>query len=282
MKRAIILYILLAFVYAADSSSAVKVDPVYEEIKLAAIESGIPDYFLRKAFSNDSIQIHTDIPERFARPYEEKTWAEYKKLFVTGARIKKGTVFYNEHHEDLKKAASHYGVEPYLILSIIGVESNYGSHHKEFTVFNSLYTQIAVMPRRASWARKEMVEFLTYCYKDNVPPHSVYGSYAGAFGYGQFIPSSFNNFAVDFDKDGVRQAYAWPDVMASIANYLVANGYPVTQDTDMDLEKKDQEKIYKAVFAYNHADNYVRAILELRNELRNSISNMKINSSHQE
>jgi len=70
--------------------------------------------------------------------------------------------------------------------------------------------------------------------------------------------------------------------MASIANYLVENGYPVTQDADMDLEKKDQEKIYKAVFAYNHADNYVRAILELRNELRNSISNMKINSSHQE
>jgi len=137
------------------------------------------------------------------------------------------------------------------------------------------------MPQRARWAKKEMVEFLTYCYKDKVLPHNVYGSYAGAFGYGQFIPSSFNNFAVDFDKDGVRQAYAWPDVMASIANYLVANGYPVTQDTDMDLEKKNQEKIYKAVFAYNHADNYVKAILELRKELRNSISFMKINSSHQ-
>ncbi|HIM74008.1 MAG TPA: hypothetical protein EYM47_03855, partial [Candidatus Marinimicrobia bacterium] len=86
---------MLTFVYAADSSPAVKVDPVYEEIKLAAIESGIPDYFIRKAFSNDNIQIHADIPKRFARPYEEQTWAEYKKLFVTGARIKKGTVFYN-------------------------------------------------------------------------------------------------------------------------------------------------------------------------------------------
>ena len=85
---------------------------------------------------------------------------------------------------------------------------------------------------------------------------------------------------MDFDEDGVRQAYAWPDVMASIANYLVMNGYPVTQDMDMNLENKDQEKIYKAVFAYNHADNYVKAVLELRNELRNNISNMKINSSH--
>ena len=280
MKLYIILNIMFALVYNTDSHSTAIADPVYKAIKLAALESGIPDHYLRKAFLNDSIQIHAVIPERFARPYEEKTWAEYKKLFVTNVRIKKGKVFYNKHREDLEKAAGHYGVDPYLILSIIGVESNYGSHHKEFTVFNSLYTQIAVMPKRASWAKREMIEFLKYCYKDNVPPHSVYGSYAGAFGYGQFIPSSFNNFAVDFDEDGVRQAYAWPDVMASIANYLVMNGYPVTQDMDMNLENKDQEKIYKAVFAYNHADNYVKAVLELRNELRNNISNMKINSSH--
>ena len=266
MKQIISLYLLAAYMYAHNSSVTVDKDTVYVQIKLSAIEYGLPKYFLEQTFIHENIQIHEEIPKRFAKPYEEKTWVEYKKLFVTASRIKKGTVFYNNHRENLLNVASHYGVDPYLILSIIGVESNYGSHHKEFTVFNSLYTQIAVMPKRARWAKKEMVEFLIYCFQDSVQPHSVYGSYAGAFGYGQFIPSSFNNFAVDFDKDGVRQAYSWPDVMASIANYLVANGYPGKQDSDEGSDK--DKKIYKAVFAYNHADNYVKAVLALRDELK--------------
>jgi len=120
------------------------------------------------------------------------------------------------------------------------------------------------MPKRARWAKKEMVEFLAYCYKDSIPPHSVYGSYAGAFGYGQFIPSSFNNYAVDFDKDGIRRAYEWLDVMASIANYLVKNGYPAN-------DYSNSEKVYKAVYAYNHSDNYVKAVLALRDELQKKV-----------
>lgn len=268
MKQLIILYCLITNMYANDSSAAVDKHSVYEQIKLSAMEKGIPNYFLAQTFTYENIKIHEVIPKRFAKPYEEKTWVEYKKLFVTALRIEKGSVFYNDHKDDLLNVASHYGVNPYLILSIIGVESNYGSHHKEFTVFNSLYTQIAVMPKRARWAKREMIEFLLYCYKDNVPPHSVYGSYAGAFGYGQFIPSSFNNFAVDFNEDGIRQAYAWPDVMASIANYLVANGYPVKRGLEKDLDRDKEKKIYKAVFAYNHADNYVKAVLALRDELK--------------
>lgn len=71
-----------------------------------------------------------------------------------------------------------------------------------------------------------MAEYLAYCYQDQVDPHDIYGSYAGAFGYGQFIPSSFNSYAVDFDGDGVRQPFDWPDVFGSVANYLIRNGYP--------------------------------------------------------
>jgi membrane-bound lytic murein transglycosylase B len=268
MKQIIILCIIATHISANDSSTTADKDPVYEQIKLTALEKGVPDQFLTQSFTHENIQIHDIIPERFAKPYEEKSWTEYKKLFVTAGRIRKGVIFYKEHREILEKMFNHYGVSPFLITSIIGVESNYGSHHKEFTVFNSLYTQIAVMPKRARWAKQEMIEFLLYCYKDNVPPHSVYGSYAGAFGYGQFIPSSFNNFAVDFDDDGVRQAYTWPDVMASIANYLVGNGYPVNSPAG---QKKDAQ-VYKAVYAYNHADNYVKAVLALRDELESVIT----------
>ena len=270
MKRLIFIYLISFYVYATDSSSTVIDDPVYEEIKKKSMEKGIPASFLKDTFSNESIMIHSVIPKRFARPYEKKTWEEYKKLFVTQPRINNGAVFYKKKRKVLEKVTNHYGVDSFLILSIIGVESNYGSHHKEFTVFNSLYTQIAVMPKRARWAKTEMVEFLSYCYKDSVPPHSVFGSYAGAFGFGQFIPSSFNNFAVDFDEDGVRQAYTWPDVMASIANYLLKNGYPKNGYSN-------REKVYKAVFSYNHADNYVKAVLALRDELKKAVES-EINS----
>lgn len=267
--RHILLYsMIIAVVYAEKPPGVIAVDPIYAEIRSAAIEKGIPDYFLKKAFTTETIQTHSAIPDRFARPYEKKSWEEYRKLFVTQRRIEKGNEFYDEHKTKLEDAAQHFNVDPYLILSIIGVESNYGSHHKQFSVFNSLYTQISLMPKRARWAKNEMVEFLAYCYKDNVQPHSVFGSYAGAFGYGQFIPSSFNHYAVDFDNDGVRQAYAWPDVMASIANYLVENGYPVNV---LDDQEKDT-RIYKAIFAYNHADNYVKAVLALRDELEKTIT----------
>ena len=144
------------------------------------------------------------------------------------------------------------------------MESNYGRHKGEFTVFNALYTQIAKMPRRAKWAKKELIEFLIYCYNDNIPPHSIKGSYAGAFGYGQFIPSSFNTYAADGNGDGIRRPYEWSDVFASVGNYLAKNGYPVNNHSD-------QEKVYQSVFAYNHADNYVKAVLELRDKLKKNI-----------
>ena len=258
------IYLLIAFLFAGETPSSEKKNSVREEIAQLAVEKGIPNAFIISSFESEKIKIHSVIPERFSQPYEKKTWEEYKKIFVKKSRIEKGVQFYNNQKNDLNKVADSYGVEPFLILSILGVESNYGSHHKQFTVFNSLYTQIAVMPKRARWAKKEMVEFLAYCYKDSIPPHSVYGSYAGAFGYGQFIPSSFNNYAVDFDKDGIRRAYEWLDVMASIANYLVKNGYPAN-------DYSNSEKVYKAVYAYNHSDNYVKAVLALRDELQKKV-----------
>ena len=84
------------------------------------------------------------------------------------------------------------------------------------------------------------------------------------FGYGQFIPSSFNAFATDGNGDGVRQPYAWADVFASVGNYLVKNGYPVSNNADT-------KQVYKSVYAYNHADNYVKAVLELQDKLKKNI-----------
>jgi membrane-bound lytic murein transglycosylase B len=239
-------------------------DNILDAIRSDAEEKGIPKSYLENTFFHKGIQTHDKIVERFARPYEKQSWTNYRKLFITDSRIKKGTHFYTEHQETLSAIAKNIKVDPFLILSIVGVESNYGRHQGEFTVFNALYTQIAKMPRRAKWAKKELIEFLIYCYNDNIPPHSIKGSYAGAFGYGQFIPSSFNTYAADGDGDGIRKPYEWSDVFASVGNYLAKNGYPINNPSD-------QEKVYQSVFAYNHADNYVKAVLELRDELKKNI-----------
>ena len=234
-------------------------DSVLSAIKSDALKKGIPESFLNETFSHSGIEIHNKILDRFAKPYEKKSWTDYRKLFVTDSRIQKGSDFYAQHKNNLNAVASQISMDPFLILSIVGVESNYGRHRGQFTVFNALYTQIAKMPRRKKWATKEMIAYLEYCYADSIPPHSIKGSYAGAFGYGQFIPSSFNAFAADGNGDGVRQPYAWADVFASVGNYLVKNGYPVSK------------QVYKSVYTYNRADNYVKAVLELRDKLKKNI-----------
>ena len=239
-------------------------DPVLSIIRSDAMKIGIPETYLNEAFSHSKIEIHDSILDRFARPYEKKTWDEYRKLFVTKNRINEGAKFFRSHGDILTAISKEEKVDPFLILSIIGVESNFGRHKGKFTVFNALYTQISKMPRRSKWAQKELVAYLSYCYTDNIPPHSIVGSYAGAFGYGQFIPTSFKSYAKDGNKDGIRQPFVWADVFASIANYLVKNGYPVN-------DKSDSKKVYKSVYAYNHADNYVKAVLELREELNKKI-----------
>ena len=239
-------------------------DSVLFAIKSDALKKGIPESFLNETFSHSGIVIHNKILDRFAKPYEKKSWTDYRKLFVTDSRIQKGSDFYAQQKDNLNAVAIQISMDPFLILSIVGVESNYGRHRGQFTVFNALYTQIAKMPRRKKWATKEMIAYLEYCYADSIPPHSIKGSYAGAFGYGQFIPSSFNAYAADGNGDGVRQPYAWADVFASVGNYLVKNGYPVSNNAD-------KKQVYKSVYAYNHADNYVKAVLELRDELKKNI-----------
>ena len=257
MDRLIPLFVF-SFLWAGSQ------DSVLSAIKSDALKKGISESFLNETFSHSGIEIHNKILDRFAKPYEKKSWTDYRKLFVTDSRIQKGSDFYAQHKNNLNAVAIQISMDPFLILSIVGVESNYGRHRGQFTVFNALYTQIAKMPRRKKWATKEMIAYLEYCYEDSIPPHSIKGSYAGAFGYGQFIPSSFNAFAADGNGDGVRQPYAWADVFASVGNYLVKNGYPVSNNDDT-------KQVYKSVYAYNHADNYVKAVLELRDELKKNI-----------
>ena len=258
MNKTLIILLLLTQIFSKDIEN----DVAYKRV-LKELDGAVPVSFIEEAFSHEKLEIHKIIAERFAKPYEKKPWVEYKKIFVKESRVAAGAKFYNENKRLIGDVSSKYGVDPFIIVTIAGVESNYGVHHSQYSVFNALYSQIHEIPRRSKWATKELSEFIKYCFKDQLDTQEIGGSYAGAFGYGQFIPSSFTRYSVDFNGNGVREPYSWPDVLGSIANYLRMNGYKKNSDN----YQKDGD-IYKSVYAYNHAHNYVMAVLELTEQIR--------------
>lgn len=257
-------FLLLSIFLFGDE--ALEKDLAYQMVLDNLVGSGIPDEFVREAFTHKDIKIHMEIPEHFTHSYEKKSWEKYRKIFVKETRIAAGAKFYAENKDLLNHLVKEYKVDPFIVITIAGVESNYGSHHRQYSVFNSLYTQIHEMPKRAKWASKELAEFLKYCFNDHLDTQEIGGSYAGAFGYGQFIPSSFNRYSVDFDGDGIRQPYNWSDVLGSIANYLRRNGYQPNS-----TNRKRTGDVWKAIYAYNHADNYVMAVLELSQMIKERV-----------
>ena len=258
MKQILIIFFLSTSIFPKEIENDIAYELVSKELGRA-----VPISFIQEAFSHEKLEIHKIIVERFAKPYEKKPWTEYKKIFVKESRVVAGAKFYSENRSLIERVSSKYGVDPFVIVTIAGVESNYGVHHSQYSVFNALYSQIHEIPRRSKWATRELAEFIKYCYNDKLDPQEIGGSYAGAFGYGQFIPSSFTRYSVDFNENGVREPYSWPDVLGSIANYLRMNGYKKNSNN----YRKDGD-IYKSVYAYNHADNYVMAVLELTERIR--------------
>ena len=145
-------------------------DPVLKDIYDQAIKKGIPETFLKRAFEEQKIVVHKKIPGFFARPYEKKSWDQYKKIFVTKKRIDGGLDFYKKNRDKLNSLTVRDGinVDPFIVLSIIGIESNYGLNKGKYTVFGALYTQVLLMPKRSKWAKRQLVDFLLLCYQDNL------------------------------------------------------------------------------------------------------------------
>jgi len=255
MKQILIIFLLSTLIFSKEVENDIAYELVSKELGRS-----VPISFVQEAFSHQKLEIHKIIVERFAKPYEKKPWTEYKKIFVKESRVVAGAKFYSENGGLIERVSSKYGVDPFVIVTIAGVESNYGVHHSQYSVFNALYSQIHEIPRRSKWATRELAEFIKYCFKDRLDTQEIGGSYAGAFGYGQFIPSSFISYSVDGNKDGKRRPYDWDDVIASITNYLIKNGYPSSEE--------NKKSIYKSIYAYNHADNYVKAVLALSEEIK--------------
>lgn len=224
--------------------------------------SGVPDSFVRSVFSDPGVKIEPEVVRRWNRTAEALSYERYRRIFITPERIQAGRRFYADNKEIVDRAARHFQVDPHILVSLVGVETYFGRYRGQFTVFNALYTTIHKVPRRESFAVRELAEFIKYAFNDGITTHAIMGSYAGAFGFGQFIPSSFNHYAVDFDGDGVRDPYHWPDALGSVANYLRKNGY---KPHESDFSRGGS--VWRGLYAYNHSENYVKVVLELRREI---------------
>ncbi len=153
------------------------------------------------------------------------SWDRYKKYFLTKRHIRKGVEFWKKYRDDLERAYQIYGVPPEYILGIMGVETIYGVNTGRHLVFDTLATLAFEKHRRANYFKRELRKFLLMSKREGLNVAKLKGSYAGAIGLGQFMPSNFEHFAVDFNNDGVADLWNPIDAIGSIANYLKINGW---------------------------------------------------------
>lgn len=167
------------------------------------------------------------ILDAISRPAERtKTWKEYRPIFIQPLRVNNGIAFWKEHQQTLARAEQVYGVPAEVIVAIIGVETNYGRNMGSYEVLDALSTLAFDYPPRAPFFRSELENYLVLTREHGQSPFRFKGSYAGAMGYGQFMPSSYRNFAVDFSGDGFADIWNNPtDAIGSVANYFVKHGW---------------------------------------------------------
>jgi membrane-bound lytic murein transglycosylase B len=183
---------------------------------------------LTQLFAN--AQPNEVILQAIAKPWEAKPWFQYYPIFLTEKRVNKGLEFWQSYATELALAEKQTGVPAQIIVAIIGVETFYGSYLGQYSVFDALQTLAFNYPPRATFFSSELEQLFLLAREEQFNLTSLMGSYAGAMGWGQFIPSSYRAYAVDFDKDGVRDLLNNPvDAIGSVANYFKRHGWQAGQ-----------------------------------------------------
>lgn len=152
-------------------------------------------------------------------------WLRYRKKFITPDNVQNGVVFWNQYEDALNRAWQVYGVPPEIIVGIIGVETRWGRVMGKTRILDALATLSFNYPRRAEYFSGELETFLLMARNEQDDPLNLKGSFAGAMGYGQFMPSSYKQYAVDFSGDGHINLWDPVDAIGSVANYFKAHGW---------------------------------------------------------
>lgn len=177
-------------------------------------------------------EMQSSIIEQISKPAEKTlTWAEYRKIFLTKARVRAGAAFWRENREMLETISKRNGVPVEILVGIIGVETYFGRITGGHRVVDALATLAFYYPPRAKFFRRELEQFLLLVREEDMRATEAFGSYAGAMGRPQFMPSSYRAYAIDSTGDGKRDIWNnWADVAGSIANYFNAHGWKTGQE----------------------------------------------------
>ncbi|WP_290677870.1 lytic murein transglycosylase B [Halothiobacillus sp. 15-55-196] len=213
---------------------------VREFAREAAQKTGLPQTEIQQWL--DAAKYQQSIVDAMNRPAESKTWAQYRPIFITPKRIAAGVAFWNDHAAELATISKKYRVSPAIIVAIVGVETFYGQRMGNYRVIDALATLGFDYPKRGAFFRGQLADFFTLAAKEHIDLNTALGSYAGAMGMPQFIPSSYLELAVDGDGDG--RCDLWhsdADVFASVANYFSEHGWnpggPVGFPIDIDKQR---------------------------------------------
>ncbi|QUN05051.1 lytic murein transglycosylase B [Shewanella yunxiaonensis] len=213
--------------------------PTFEQLQQQFIQQQQTQGFSAKETEQFLASAHKNqqVLDAIAKPWEAKPWYQYYPLFLTDKRLQAGLDFWQQHQEAVSRAAKKYQVAPEIIVSIIGIETFYGQFLGNYPVVDALYTLGFYYPPRADFFRSELGKLMVLLRNEQLDSHTLNGSYAGAMGYGQFIPSSYLAYAVDFDGDGKRDLVDSPiDAIGSVANYFHQHGWQLGKPVALPLK----------------------------------------------
>ena len=192
-------------------------------------KSELEKLFSKVKFQKSALKYYLKPKKSKAKPKPKRkyygSWDRYESKLVNDRRISQGAKFMKRNKKALNKAYRIYGVQPEYITAIIGVESYYGEYTGNYPVFDALTTLAFEKNRRNKFFKSELREFLKLAKRNKQNPRSIQGSFAGAIGLAQFMPSNFKKLAVDFNNDGIVDLYNETDAIGSIANYFKKSGW---------------------------------------------------------
>lgn len=233
--------VLSMFAAPALATPVVAPPTIGEATRAAFVDAAAEKYALAPARIEAMLAQATyqqGVIDAMRRPAEAKPWKDYRPIFVTPKRIADGRSFIQTYREPLDRVAAQTGVPVEIIAAIIGVETSYGGNTGSYRVLDALYTLAFWYPRsgdptkaqreaeRSKFFQDELAQALVLADEEALELTALRGSYAGAMGYGQFMPSSYRAYARDGSGDGKRDLFSnLPDVFASVANYFVAHGW---------------------------------------------------------
>ena len=219
MIRLLIIFLTISYAHA----DILEREDVQSFIRLAVNSSEltkeeVENYLIRAVPSKKAQTARQNQPEVKA------TWSRYRNRYVTSSRINNGVKFVKNNYEILDSVEKDFGVSKFYVASIIGCETNYGSFLGTYNPLDTIFTR-AFEPKNNFW-QKELIQLFILSKKYNLDPKAIKSSWSGALGLGQFIPSSYNYYGVDYDSDGMVDMYnSRKDGIASVANYLRENGW---------------------------------------------------------